>query len=181
MQPPGSNIQTSPTLSPGHWFNINHCSADIIDKIATFQTPALDYFQKYRATILHTRISQVFLEQTTGNNTTKDVVDDAIYTTDHTVKSSYDPYTDITSMHPSETPCVIMGDPIRTNSNSFESVRRVLESISSSCGVGAHRQWTAVGCDGQPYDIASKLMEQPFTCPACGHETKTGVHDFENT
>lgn len=44
---------------------------------------------------------------------------------------------------------------------------QVLDHLLEEAGVGSTRQWTAVGCDGLPYALASRIIEEIYICPVC--------------
>ncbi len=53
-----------------------------------------------------------------------------------------------------------VGEPILLNPNSYENLERILEKLKHNLGIESDRQWTAVGCDGPPYCLASRLIER---------------------
>jgi hypothetical protein len=179
VQQPGNEVQQSLHMSPSQWLNVDCCCDSIIRGIISYQSTALVFFQSYRRRFIEERIAKVVKEQTTLNNITTDYVDSGNHvSTSNTVKSAHDPYTHIDSGHPATPPLVSVGDPLMKNPNSFNTVCDVMKSIMTTCGVGHHSEWTTVGCDGLPYGIGAKIIENYFTCPACSHDTKTGKQTF---
>lgn len=44
-------------------------------------------------------------------------------------------------------------------------------------GEGTSRQWAAIGCDGLPYVLASRIVEEIFVCPVCRKQFD-GITEF---
>ena len=69
-----------------------------------------------------------------------------------------------------------VGEPLMHNPNSYETVRKVLSEMAGSHGIGAERSWAFLGCDGPPYVLASRIIEENETefgwaamLPGLGH------------
>ena len=73
--------------------------------------------------------------------------------------------------HPEQPPAVTVADPVFANPNSYDSLRAVLRKIGEDAGIrrygGTQRYWTVVCCDGLPYHLCMKLIQQTFTCSKC--------------
>ncbi|XP_062590246.1 uncharacterized protein LOC134251841 [Saccostrea cucullata] len=76
-------------------------------------------------------------------------------------------YTFIPSCHEAGPSKVIAGEPIFENPCSYEAVEKVLDHLLEEAEVGTTRHWTAVGCDGLPYVLASRIIEELYICPTC--------------
>ena len=58
-------------------------------------------------------------------------------------------------------PAITMGEPVLVNPNSFETVKAVLDEYKLIHKIGTDsRQWVLLGCDGPPYRLASKIIEE---------------------
>lgn len=79
-------------------------------------------------------------------------------------------YEGVPSKHPDHPPNVKLGEIIGVNPNGIESVKEVLMNIMTQCDVGNSRQWVRVGCDGVPYAIADKLINQCLVCGICNEQ-----------
>ena len=51
------------------------------------------------------------------------------------------------------------GEPVMVNPNSFINVEYILDQYKKSHGISEAREGVALGCDGPPYRMASKLVE----------------------
>ena len=80
-------------------------------------------------------------------------------------------YDHVESGHPSESVPVYVMDPVFVNPNSFESLKLVLRHIGKTAGVrrygGTEREWVIVCCDGLPYTMIFRLIQEYLTCAAC--------------
>jgi hypothetical protein len=63
------------------------------------------------------------------------------------------------------------------NPNGIESVKEVLVNIMTQCDIGNSRQWVGVDCDGVPYAIADKLINQCLVCEI--HNEQMGCNAIE--
>ncbi len=68
-------------------------------------------------------------------------------------------------------PDISVADPIFVNLNSYESLRIVLRKIGKDAGDtrygGMKCTWTTVCCDGLPYKLCMKIIDQTFRCGSC--------------
>ena len=72
--------------------------------------------------------------------------------------------------------CIEMADPMMLNPNSHSSVQRVLEHIvNDTTGLDSR---TAIGCDGNPYLIATKLICSTFYCESCKSVVQCSQKEF---
>ena len=73
--------------------------------------------------------------------------------------------------HQPDQPDVIVSDPAFVNPNSYDSLTAVLRKIGHDAGIsryGGHKQsWLIVCCDGLPYHLCMKLIQQTFICVNC--------------
>ena len=65
---------------------------------------------------------------------------------------------------------VQLGEVIDAMPNSYASCRTILEQLRTAAGVDTVRQWVSVGCDGQPFDIIRKLIDNSLQCNLCGDQ-----------
>ena len=53
---------------------------------------------------------------------------------------------------------ISMGEPVIVNPNSYESLKKVLGNLKEQI-INGNRKWTFLGCDGPPFCLASRLIE----------------------
>ena len=78
-----------------------------------------------------------------------------------------------------------VGEPILVNPNSYVNVKEILETSKENLGIGKTREWTYIGCDGPPYCLASRLIEQnpklydwAVVLPGLGHLNMNQVKSY---
>ena len=54
---------------------------------------------------------------------------------------------------------VSVDEPILLNPNSYENLVQILDSLKENLAIGREREWTVVGCDGPPYCLASRVID----------------------
>ena len=65
-------------------------------------------------------------------------------------------------------PCSVkMGEVVEEMPNSFATCVKVLEDLKQQACIGTEREWVTIGCDGQPYDLISKLIDDKVVCSQC--------------
>ncbi|XP_052075429.1 uncharacterized protein LOC127712863 [Mytilus californianus] len=82
-------------------------------------------------------------------------------------------YNFVSSKHPEEKVNVTVGDPCFENPCSYESVEKVFDHIRDLTGLTDNskvRQWTMLGCDGLPYTLGSRTIENVSVCQDCKME-----------
>jgi hypothetical protein len=84
----------------------------------------------------------------------------------------------ILSGHPATPPLVSVGDPLMKTPNSFNNGYDVMKTIMTTYGVGEHREWTTVGCDGLPCGIVAHIIENYFGYLACSHDIQDWQTNF---
>ena len=65
---------------------------------------------------------------------------------------------------------VKLGEVVDALPNSHASCRTILEHLHVISGVGCDRKWVSVGCDGQPYDLIRKLLDNALLCDVCSSD-----------
>jgi hypothetical protein len=170
---PSNNIQTIPSFAPTQWLRISCCSPDIVKQIQDMEVQYLDLFQHYRRQFICDRIDNVVGEQQVLDGQLIDPIDPEDVSLPSAFKQSIDPYSFIRSGHPSPKPKVQMAEPLMLNPNSYTNITTVQDTLLlyNSHSV---REWSAIGCDGPPYVIASRLMEKSYECCICGLRIHTG-------
>ena len=53
-----------------------------------------------------------------------------------------------------------MAETIFLNPNSYENITSVIDTLKISLQIGVKREWSFIGCDGPPYVIASRLIDE---------------------
>ena len=53
-----------------------------------------------------------------------------------------------------------MTEPIFLNSNSYENITSIIDTLKISLQIAVKREWSFRGCDGPPYVIASRLIDE---------------------
>ncbi|XP_071163549.1 uncharacterized protein [Mytilus edulis] len=70
----------------------------------------------------------------------------------------------------SEIPVFVM-DPVFVNPNSIDNLKLVLRHLGKTAGIkrygGEERDWVIVCCDGLPYTMVCRMIEEYFTCIIC--------------
>ena len=66
-------------------------------------------------------------------------------------------------------------DPIMVNPCSYASLVTVLDNIITKC----YREWIVIGCDGLPYILCSRIIDNYYVCPTC-HELFKKKESFFN-
>ena len=51
------------------------------------------------------------------------------------------------------------GEPILVNPNSYNTIKKIISSLKVDLGIGTHRDWVFIGCDGPPYTLASRIID----------------------
>ena len=57
-------------------------------------------------------------------------------------------------------PKISMTEPIFLNSNSYENITSIIDTLKISLQIGVKREWSFRGRDGPPYVIASRLIDE---------------------
>ena len=65
-------------------------------------------------------------------------------------------------------------DPVFVNPNSVNNIAKILRHIGKSLGItrygGEKRMWSFVCCDGLPFGMVLKLIEEFLVCQLCQKE-----------
>nr|XP_022289927.1 uncharacterized protein LOC111101643 isoform X2 [Crassostrea virginica] len=162
-----SNIQTDGDVAPSKWQFFSPASKkEAISKIRNKELEYQKEFNTLRHGFIQQRLQKVYEQQVACEDGLKDHIDN-----DTNPPREIDPpserYTFIPSHHEKEPRRVISGEPVFENPCSYEAVEKVLDHLLEEAGVGSTRQWTTVGCDGLPYILASRIIEEIFICPVC--------------
>ena len=95
-----------------------------------------------------------------------------------------DPYDSVQANHGGKTEVKLL-DPIDRNPCSYKSVGEVLKQIHTDSG----REWVVVGCDGLPYILGTRLIDNTYSCTNCEYECSSELqlnehinenHELEN-
>ncbi|MEW8547705.1 MAG: hypothetical protein AB2693_29710 [Candidatus Thiodiazotropha sp.] len=80
-------------------------------------------------------------------------------------------YDHIPSGHSTDPIPVCVLDPVFVNPNSFDSLKLVLRHIGNLAGIkrygGTEREWVIVCCDGLPYTMVFRMIQEYLTCTTC--------------
>ncbi|XP_061166699.1 uncharacterized protein LOC133175604 [Saccostrea echinata] len=162
-----SNIQTLEHYAPSSWQCYDTTSKQNFVKNIKRQEEVYEkQFDGFRKQFLAKRLQEVANQQKKVNNCLEDHMDGNIDPPCETPPPD-ERYTYIASGHKPGPSKVIAGEPIFENPCSYEAVEKVLDHLMEEAKVGDARRWTAVGCDGLPYILASRLIEEIFICPLC--------------
>ena len=52
-----------------------------------------------------------------------------------------------------------MGEPIVVNPNSYDNIKIILSDLKRQL-IGSSRKWVFLGCEGPPYNLASRTIEE---------------------
>ncbi|KAK3103442.1 hypothetical protein FSP39_019273 [Pinctada imbricata] len=170
-----SSLQYDPALSPSSWLYSPNIDLEMVcDRIHAMQIKCDGYFTQLRNSYLKQRISEIYNDQMLINGEIVDFIDgDLPFSSSPDLSQIYESIPcNHNTLNPPKT---LLNDPIMVNPCSFRSVESVLHSISSTCCSG-DRSWTVVGCDGLPYALASrKIQDIPslkniILTPGLGHQ-----------
>ncbi|XP_062603684.1 uncharacterized protein LOC134265484 [Saccostrea cucullata] len=158
-------LQERPELSPKEWLDFSEAGKrDTVRKMKKSDEIYNEEFKKLRSQFLEHRIKKILREMDAEG---KDDVDKNAFNISHS--SASERYSFAKSGHSSSV-CVTMGEPCFENPCSYEAVEKVLQHILEEADVGARREWTVIGCDGLPFTLASRIIENTFVCPHCTME-----------
>ncbi|XP_062608370.1 uncharacterized protein LOC134270197 [Saccostrea cucullata] len=163
---PRSDIQRNMELAPSKWQSFHvQAKKDSLEKLKAQEILFEKDFSKSRHGFISKRINEIIKQQSKEDGW-KDHVDKK---KDHPreIDPPNERYTFIPSCHEAGPSKVIAGEPIFENPCSYEAVEKVLDHLLEEAEVGTTRHWTAVGCDGLPYVLASRIIEELYICPTC--------------
>ena len=163
-------------LDPKSWlYNNNFNNIQVIDRIKAYIKDGLSIISTQRNKFICERLNKVFLEH---RNEYSDIIDEFINDPGIDVpkdKTNTDLYSHLGHFHPDTPPTVTLGEPCLCNPCSYEKVQGVLQELLTNLHVGNDRKWTAIGCDGLPYILSSRLIENDASLqsillqPGLGH------------
>ena len=188
----GTAVQQDASLKPSSYerFEGAELKSALAD-INTLEEELVHDFRSYRATFLHRRLHQVAQEQQLDDGEMIDPTDvyaaqlrigtgKAICRKCAEVLNASQPTCpscgeatreqivsrqDLYGEAPESEKCSVkVGDPIDVMPNGYANCKAVLDKVKEQAGVGVARQWVALGCDGQPYELISKLMDMILVC-----------------
>lgn len=55
---------------------------------------------------------------------------------------------------------ISVGEPIKKNPNSYDSIKIIFEEYKDIHLIAVEREWVALGCDGPPYCIGSRIIKK---------------------
>lgn len=163
-----SSIQQNPELSPSRWLAVSECNGEIMQNL-------LKNYESYQETFSHFRTLYIKKKLEEVLNSYRDGKDDIMQMENDTEreKTVYNPYTEVINVPSSfTTPAeVIVGEPIMVNPCSYQSVEIVLDNLVHQL-IKDGREWCIVGCDGLPYILASKIIQNYVHCLECQKKFK---------
>ena len=149
IPPKPSTLQMNPRLKPSLWLKgIDNIESSDVEKDRMFRVKRNEYIVNSMEVIR----KDIVLENA-GPLPKKTKCD-----------SKTDPYDHIESHVAGKTEVKIM-DPIMVNPCSYASLVTVLDNITTKC----NREWVVIGCDGLPYILCSRIIDNYYVCPTC-HE-----------
>ena len=70
----------------------------------------------------------------------------------------------------------VVGEPVLANTNSYASLKQIMSELKENHNIGFGREWTFLGCDGPPYCLANRIIDEnpgeyDWVClvPGLGH------------
>ena len=147
VPPVDTNLQQNPQLKPTTWLN----SIDLKD---TADENKDRMFRSERNKYILRSIESIHDEILKTN--------DAPIAKKPKVDSKKDPYDHIESFVAGKTEVKLM-DPVMVNPCSYNSLETVMDDIVAKCD----REWVLIGCDGLPYVLCSKIVDNYHLCPTC--------------
>ncbi|XP_062613499.1 uncharacterized protein LOC134275243 [Saccostrea cucullata] len=176
-----SYLQQNPHLSPRQWLYPKNLSSQI-SNFSKYLDKFGNIFRELRLQFVESRLEKVYKSHTDGLTGPTDTIEEGVRgrkrkrgedLPNTTSRVQEDPYSFVEHNHPGK-PTIIMGNPVAKNPCSYEAVKEVLAAIKAET-TGETRKWTIVGCDGLPYLIGNKVIEQEqdlqdiLLVPGLGH------------
>ena len=133
---------------------------EIVQRVKAYVHDSLAIISNWRNKFIGKRLNKVYLKHT---GEADDIIDDLINdpnkqeTKDQTNTNLY---SYLEHFHPANPPKVSIGEPSLCSPCSYENVNEVLYDLLLNTNVGNERKWAAIGCDGLPYTLASRLMKK---------------------
>ncbi|XP_076087738.1 uncharacterized protein LOC143058159 [Mytilus galloprovincialis] len=132
-------------------------------------------FRTFRNDFVQSQLRVITLQMEKNGDVVMDEVDkkstNSFQIPSHT--KSEERYKFVTAHHPEETVSVTMGEPCFENQCSYEAVIKVFDHIINVANVkdgNESRKWTMVGCDGLPYTLGSRIIDNYSVCHDCKME-----------
>ena len=177
---PETRLQYTPNLSPFHWLYLQRDPVLLVQSMKEFAKIHLENFTLIQNEFIKDRLRKVMEEQLP---TGKDKIDAVMEEEDAVIRNPplpcKDPYDAAPCAHPNRTPSASLGDPIFVNPCSYNSLdevfRHLQEQLTRADENDDGRAWTTLGCDGLPYVLGSRLIEDDNTLqnllllPGLGH------------
>ncbi|XP_060586641.1 uncharacterized protein LOC132742292 [Ruditapes philippinarum] len=171
IPPCETELQKNESFIPASWHylqSINGGENIITENNNLFRGQRNEYINHVISEIMKTndgpppqKLRKITVEPVTGRSTSE-------------LRAMKDPYDDIPSNVSGKTNVLVL-KPIPVNPCSFNSLEIVLDTIVEK----SNKTWLAIGCDGLPFYLCSKVIDNIFICPHCGIKfTKTLA--FEN-
>ena len=155
---PHTNLQYDQALSPSSWlYKPTLSTADIVAGMMAKLAYYNEIFNKYRDTFLTYRIKYIRSKQTQQGATITDNIDNNTFSMD-TPDELQGLDDSVVSCHPQQPPKISMAEPVMVNPCSYAAVREVMTDISTTSNQDG-RKWNVIGCDGLPYVLASRLID----------------------
>ena len=155
-----TSLQTQLHLDPHTWlYRTQIQNETIIHRIVQFIKHCSSSFEVYRNKFIIERINKVYEEHSKDG---KDFISTLIDNPDLDIPrgpTNDDPHSFLQHNHPDNPPTVVIGEPVMVNPCSYDSVKHVLQSLLNSIVTNTDRKWTIIGCDGLPYILASRLID----------------------
>ena len=182
---PASTIQTSVNLSPFYWLAFNN--SETLSNIIKHENDLFSVtFSEYRDTFINHVIQIVdgsldinFQDNTdklNGHIFDKKCISETVQYSEEGVEFAnsgfkFDPY-DIVPEGCLDKPVVHVGDPHMLNPCSYSAVESLLDNIMEE---NKEKEWFILGCDGSPYLLAARMIENYALCPVCEETLKSEV------
>ena len=161
LPPLPTYLQSDPSLSPSSWLYCDMDTVEMTRKIREFISDYDTVFNQYRHSYLKFLLNSVRQEHITGTIVSKNI--------------SVAEACNVQSRHTGTTN-VVTGLPIFLNPCSYRAVQDVLLRLKDgNCHNLSQRVWSMIGCDGLPYVLGSRLIEQDaalqdiYLIPGLGH------------
>ena len=177
---PSTSLQSREEISPRNW-RWSTDEREVCEAILEKLNEHDDLFRKFRVEFIDSCLKDVHKEHSVnGTNIITDHIDRAEPVLPGVAKLKRETlYKNVPEKH-MERPVVSGAEPVFKNPGCKEDLFVILGHIEQICNVGETdngRKWVVDGCDGSPYILAQKIIDETFQCSECGAKI-SGEQDF---
>ncbi|XP_062577048.1 uncharacterized protein LOC134238946 [Saccostrea cucullata] len=159
---PPYNLQNNDSFSPRLWLYQSSIS-DSMQKVLALVNHYEDHFRYLRENYIEGRLQILAAQRRPGLTDPEDTISILLKNEKKTKFSDksrcqVDCYSFLEHNH-KNTPNIHMGNPISVNPCSFNAIKSILEKLKTELGVPERRKWSIIGCDGLPYLLCQRVLQ----------------------